>query len=196
MISVYVDGDYDTFSVDWPQLMTIIDVGATTGAFTLRAAKRAPQARIIAVEPNPAVYSFLVTNVQLNGLANRIATVPTALGAVAGHGDVVDLTYSTLATVVPRPAATTSSVPIETLEQLMDRLRVAHCDFLKIDCEGGEYDILLSCSDALLKRVTTLICEFHPMPGHSLEELLDRLAVSGFKTTASGGPVGFIYANR
>ena len=103
---------------------------------------------------------------------------------------------STLATVASRQVGTATSVHIETLESLMFRLGVTSCDLLKIDCEGAEYEILLSSSDALLSSVGSIICEFHPVHDRSPEELVARLKEAGFVTRCRGGPVGFIYAHR
>src|SRR5437879_4305635 len=48
-----------------------------------------------------------------------------------------------------------AAAPIEaiTLEQVFDRSRIERCDFLKIDCEGAEYDILFGASEVALRRI-------------------------------------------
>src|SRR2546422_7482172 len=63
LISVYLDSDYARADIEWNSLRTIIDVGATVGAFTLWVSRLASEAQIVAVEPNPEVYSFLIANV-------------------------------------------------------------------------------------------------------------------------------------
>jgi FkbM family methyltransferase len=189
VISVYLDGDYASFPVKWAKLRTIIDVGATTGCFSLWASRRAPQARIISIEPNPAIYSFLVRNVAQNELGAE--TRPIALGAARGFAEVVDRDFSTLATAVPTTAPT--GVEMLTLEEVMDETNIGWCDLLKIDIEGGEYDVLLS---APLMRIGTIICEFHPVVGRSLSVVVSKLEAEGFTTEVTGGPIGFIFAER
>ena len=39
----------------------------------------------------------------------------------------------------------TISVEAVTLEEVFDRHAVDRCDFLKIDCEGAEFDLLRAC---------------------------------------------------
>ncbi|HEV2035678.1 MAG TPA: FkbM family methyltransferase [Candidatus Dormibacteraeota bacterium] len=196
MISVYLDQDYAPFDVKWPDIHSVIDVGATTGCFTLWALKRAPDARVVAVEPNQNVFPFLLKNVEANGLVARVRTVPTALGAITGHAAVIDRTYSTLATVMPQSSATPSSVPMMTLRQLMAEFDIANCDLLKMDCEGAEYDILLTTGDDVLHRIGAIVCEFHPIPGRSVNELSEKLTAAGFRVSIFGAGLGFIVAKR
>lgn len=196
VVSVYLDQDYAAYDIPWSEITSVIDVGATVGCFTLWALKRAPQARVVAVEPNANVYQFLLKNIEANGLSRQVLTLPAALGAKSGEGFVVDRTFSTLATVVPDSATSRSKVRVITLEQLMQEAGLTYCDLLKIDCEGGEYDILGASSDDVLQHVGTIVCEFHPRAGRTVEELSDRLAAAGFTVSVFGGPVGFIVAKR
>ncbi len=196
MISVYLDQDYAPFDLAWAEFRSVIDVGATTGCFTLWALQRAPEARVVAVEPNQNVFPFLLKNVEANGLAGRVRTVPTALGARSGHGAVVDRTYSTLATVVPQVSGHSPSVRVITLGQLMADCNLVNCDLLKMDCEGAEYDILLTSADDVLRRIGAIVCEFHPIPGRSVNELSDRLTAGGFNVSVFGAGIGFIVAKR
>jgi FkbM family methyltransferase len=196
LISVYLDQDYAPFDIPWHEVNSLIDVGATVGCFTLWALKRATHAMAVAVEPNPNVYPFLCMNVAANGLAHRVRTISSALGSKTGYGQVVDRTFSTFATVVPESTASLSSVPILTLGQLIAQVGIEECDLLKLDCEGSEYEILLGCDDEVLSRIRAIVCEFHPMPGHSVDDLANRLISAGFTLQVSGGPIGFVYARR
>ncbi len=146
LVSVYVERDYATFPIPWPTLRTIVDAGATTGCFTLWAHQKAPNARILAIEPNRTVFPFLVENVR------------------AKH--------------------------------VLDEARFSSCDLLKIDIEGGEYDVLLVADASTLARIRTIVCEFHPMPNHSVNELVRHLTDNGFRVSVSGGLLGFIFAER
>ncbi len=196
LVSVYVERDYATFPIPWPTLRTIVDAGATTGCFTLWAHQKAPNARILAIEPNRTVFPFLVENVRANRLSEQVETMPVALGARAGFADVVDPSYSTFATAIARSVASTSTVDMTTLEHVLDEARFSSCDLLKIDIEGGEYDVLLVADASTLARIRTIVCEFHPMPNHSVNELVRHLTDNGFRVSVSGGLLGFIFAER
>jgi FkbM family methyltransferase len=196
VISVFVDRDYAPFELNWTDVLTVIDIGATVGCFSLWALRLAPDAQVVAVEPNIKVYPFLVKNLQANGFASRARTLRLALGAVSGYGAVVDKTFSTLATVVPVSFDSPTAVRVVTLDQLMDEVSITKCDLLKIDCEGAEYDLVLGSTNDVLGRFATIVCEFHPRPDHSVPELSKRLEEAGFSVSTFGGPVGFLLAKR
>jgi len=182
VIDVYVNQEYDRAQISWSDLKLIIDVGSTVGSFTVWASRRAPKARLIAIEPNPAVYPYLLENVKQNHLEGRVETIEAALGAVPG---------------VPVEVGKGPTMRLMTLEQVFDETRTDHCDLLKIDCEGGEYDILLTAPDRLLERVGTIICEYHFPTGHEPQQLVDRLVKSGFHVEADHTPpFGLILATR
>ena len=63
----------------------LLDVGANIGLFTLWAAARAPEARIVACEPAPASFSLLCRNVRERGLDGRVCTMPLAIGSSASR---------------------------------------------------------------------------------------------------------------
>jgi FkbM family methyltransferase len=197
LISVYVDRDYGPMQIAWSDLRSIIDVGSTVGSFTLWAAHQSPHAKVIAVEPNPEVYPYLVDNVHRNDLAERVKTVEAAVGSASGLAAIEDdRTFSTLVRVVPVGAGRGPTVRMLTLEQLLLETENNYCDLLKIDCEGGEYDILLTAPDWLLSRIGAIICEYHPTPQREPEQLIKRLSDAGFAVERDRTPVGFIRATR
>lgn len=44
-------------------------------------------------------------------------------------------------------------------------------DVVKIDCEGGEYDLVLASSEESWASVQRVVIEFHPVDNHSWNEL-------------------------
>lgn len=54
---------------------TVVDAGAGSGRFCIAAARRWPQARIVAVERHPRMLELLRSNLQLKGLAHRVAVI-------------------------------------------------------------------------------------------------------------------------
>jgi hypothetical protein len=55
----------------------------------------------------------------------------------------------------------------------------APVDAVKIDCEGGEYDLVLGSSPTSWTTVQRLVIEFHPVDGHGWPELRDYFASVG-----------------
>ncbi|MGZ0171284.1 MAG: FkbM family methyltransferase [Planctomycetales bacterium] len=83
----------------------------------------------------------------------------------------------------PLPPVRTSH-PCRNLASLLDEASFDKVDLLKIDCEGGEYEILDSTSDELLSRIDRVCMEFHELhPSHDHRNLVQRLESCGFDVT-------------
>ena len=62
-------------------------------------------------------------------------------------------------------------------------------DFLKLDVEGAEYDILLNCPDEMLTKVRRIVMEYHEFDAdkRNHEDLVKRLNSQGFTVTVEKG---------
>ena len=87
-----------------------------------------------------------------------------------------------------------------TLPEIFDSHQIDTCDFLKMDCEGAEYEILLSCPEEYLSRVKRFQVEFHEEPGiyHNRQDLIDALRRAGFDVAVEAWDPnrGYIYGER
>jgi FkbM family methyltransferase len=116
--------------------MTVVDVGANLGYFSLLASKLVgPAGRVVALEPNSENCRLLLSSLRLNGMSN-VDLLPVAADVAPGwayyathvgsNGGLVedDNLLSRFGTVVPT----------FRLDDLVDR----KVDFLKMDVEGAE----------------------------------------------------------
>ena len=55
----------------------------------------------------------------------------------------------------------TESVPTFTFKEFLDDNNITHIDFLKCDCEGGEYDVFQQSNIEFLKTIPKIVTEFH-----------------------------------
>jgi precorrin-6B methylase 2 len=79
-----------------------------------------------------------------------------------------------------------------SLDAIFEENGIERCDFLKVDCEGCEYPVLLGASDAALSKVGHIAMEIHlqtPERKRHYAELLRRLAGSGFIVREVDSPV-------
>jgi len=161
----------------------IVDIGAHYGYFSLFAAlNTAEDSRIIALEPSPTNFSILNRNLTVAGLKN----IQAIQAAIAKQSGPVTLfrSHSFNHSLYPSDQdGTRDTVPGITLSQLFEQQQLSTIDFLKIDCEGAEYPILLEASPSLLSRIQTISLEFHDLrqKGYAPDDLAEHLRKNGFE---------------
>ena len=174
----------------------VIDVGAHVGVFTLRAAKRAVEGRIIAIEPHPFNYKLLTENVKQNKLKN-VVTVNTALSDHNGTAKLY-VSRSTSHSIVTQLSEKYLKTPVKKLDSLVDELNIKKVNMIKINAEGSELEILKG-SEKMLKKTFHLAIQC----GHTsteLEECSRFLTARGFKIATFADPfvqsIEYLYAYR
>jgi FkbM family methyltransferase len=157
----------------------ILDCGANVGVSIMYFKKIYPDAEITAFEPDKTIFNILkknvdnfqINNVQLinKGLSNKegIATFYDD-GADFGHildNDEIDLLR-------------TIEIDTISLRPYLNR----KVDFLKIDIEGKEGDLIKDCGD-LLGKVDRIFIEYHSFKNReqTLHEILKTLNYNKFK---------------
>jgi FkbM family methyltransferase len=138
--------------------LTVLDIGANVGSFSLWANLRWPGSVIHAYEPHPETHAMLVRNVAgLNVTCHRVAVFPTDQPELpfhsrhAGDGEAglvvsLDRKYQAM------PAERTFAVPVVHPRAL------PACDVLKVDVEGAEAHILEAMD---LERISLILLEYH-----------------------------------
>jgi FkbM family methyltransferase len=162
----------------------ILDVGAHIGTFAVLAASKVPRGTVYAIEACQNTYSYLRINAALNRLEN-LSTFHLALsdrrGTCTLYYDSGNWGHST----VSRLSNRSEVVECCTLQQFFDENRIDKCSFIKFNCEGAEFPILMSSPPGLLSRVQRMLVLYHCdlWTKNTLEELLTHLQASGFECT-------------
>ena len=127
--------------------MTVLDIGAHHGLYTLLAAKGVGRrGRVIAFEPSPRERRRLANHVRLNRCRN-VEVEACALGNESGEAELFlvdgfrDWGNSLRPPAVAEPTRKVS-VPVRRLDDVLAELGVEHVDFIKLDTEGGELAVL------------------------------------------------------
>lgn len=167
--------------------MTVVDVGANVGYYTLLAASCVgPQGRVFAVEPSPYAYARLSQVVADNALAN-IVTLQAALGSAPGEGVLYSPPSGNHSpSMVPSDHQDGVIVPLRTLDGCMKQWNLEQVDLLKIDVEGFEPQVLAGGHSALkAARIRAILCELNDWwlyrAGASAEELYHLIESAGFR---------------
>jgi FkbM family methyltransferase len=167
-----------------PDASVVLDLGANYGAFTLFAARTAPNARVISVEPFPPSFERLAGHVGRHQLDGRVHPWPFGVAASAGTRQMpLRPDESPFLGLLPPGAAAGGCVDVQvlTLPEVLDRVSqmpgCARIDFLKVDIEGAEHEIFRTTPPAVLARVRRVGMEYHP--SGSKKELFAALEKAG-----------------
>ncbi|MDP4263612.1 MAG: FkbM family methyltransferase [Bacteroidota bacterium] len=170
----------------------IADIGAHIGCFSLLAASQLTTGKVYSFEPSAETYQLLEKNVQTNNLPN-IKTFQLAVAAKAGttrlyHDKVLGNWGHTITKEV---SAESEIVNCITLGDFIELENLEHIDFIKFNCEGAEFGILLNTAPALLRRVKCMLILYH---GY-LEETFSEKQLAGY-LSAAGFKLHRRYRNR
>jgi len=140
----------------------LYDIGANVGAFTLIAAKLCgPRGRVVAFEPGYASFAHLCDNIVLNGCQDTVIPVPMALGSTTALGT---FTYRTLHAGQSRhgfvedewsgehstkPHRYSQPVLSMSLDEIISRFALPTPDYIKLDVDGGELNVLRGAAATL-----------------------------------------------
>jgi FkbM family methyltransferase len=146
----YSEGEVTLFNQVVPVGGTVVEVGANIGSLTVPLAQRAGEAgRVIALEPQRAVFNVLCANLALNGLVN-VEPLRVAAGQESGHTEVPLLDYAereNFGGISVGAAAERRTEKVPVLK--VDDLDLTRLDLLKIDVEGVEAQVVAGTASAI-----------------------------------------------
>lgn len=174
---VYLHRCYSVCKTD----RNIIDAGANIGLFVLYAARQAPTATILAIEPFPATFERLVRAVREHGLSNRVQCLNSALCGSEGLRVMKQTNQpSQMQRVAKENVEGGIPVTARTLSSIIDGVK-DEIDLLKVDIEGSEYEVLLNTANDHLRRVRRMVLEYHgDVEPYTRAQLFSYLAAAGF----------------
>jgi FkbM family methyltransferase len=152
----------------------VLDIGANTGVYAMLSARLAPDARVVAFEPNPVNAKRLRENVELNGLSARIDVVTRVLGAEVGHvaftipdTGQVSLVSSAVSSFTEAFADGAACRTIGVEQDTVDSFVQEHgcvVDAMKVDVESYELEVLRGALETLRAHRPFVMCEvFDPL---------------------------------
>jgi FkbM family methyltransferase len=179
--------DYERYGCYIQEGDVVLDLGGNIGVFAYRAETRGAS-KVISFEPVTPTFNCLIKNRGAktlvyknavggkNGFATfRIPTDFTHIGG--GTSEDQDLSLN------QREIIHSERVIIIGINEIFENL-VEKIDFMKIDIEGGEVEVLENISDKNLKSLRCLAAEFHKTyDGFDKfqSDLVDRMVNLGFK---------------
>lgn len=163
--------------------LTIVDVGAHIGAFSIEVAATHRNAAVHAIEPSCDNYQILAHNVWQNRLPNitlHNIALSDSDGVVTLHHAAENWGHS-IFRVLAGNTGLRSVARSQTLSTFMANNHITKIDHLKMNAEGAEYQVILGTSTDVLKNVQSMMVEFHPLLTHCGEEIAEKLDRCGFE---------------
>jgi FkbM family methyltransferase len=141
----------------------IFDVGANVGKYSMLLAKTFPQAQIYAFEPNENTFKQLAANV-----GNAVKCVNIGMGSeekiekiytysdnlASSHASIYEEVFHTFH---KRDDVVEIEFQLTTLDLFCEKKKVTGIDFLKIDTEGNELNVLKGARETLSERKVKII---------------------------------------
>jgi len=186
----------DNFQIDKNDV--VIDVGAHIGLFVLYASQFCKNGKIFCFEPIKENYNLLLDNISLNNIKNifpyNIAvTKKTSIAKIflnedeSGHSMFIE-------------NKSFVQVDSKSLFDVFADNRIEECNFLKLDCEGAEYEIIESLPSDFFSKIDKTVIEYHmaDTKPELLEGLIKKLKQLSFTihTRPLFSDIGFLFARK
>lgn len=179
----------------------IIDIGGNVGFFSLAAFSKFPKAKIYAFEPHPYCFKVLQNyqqefkrfdwNIYHLAVSNKDEDI---------FLNTTNLEGFTTVTSVFKKSQDVKSFPVKAVrfDTFLEESNIDHIDFIKLDCEGAEYEILYALPKEKFKIIKSLCIETHKgeKEDQNLNSLNNYLKNVGYKTQIldEGNYSGYIWA--
>ena len=148
---------------------TVVDVGAHAGHYTLLSSKRVgANGKVIAIEADPSNFEILNRNIKLNGLTNVIPinyAVYSKQTKLKLYLPVEESGFSIYNTIMINRAKIDEKfieVNANTLDYLLQQNGIRDANWIKIDVEGAEFEVLKGAHNILSNsKDIALLIEVH-----------------------------------
>ncbi len=174
LVEIFVEDIYNIeFKTPKPY---ILDCGANMGLATIYLKKRYPEAVILAFEPDENNFSLLQKNINQHQWKN------IELRKEAVWKDDCTLKFKCDGTLGSKISDNNESgTEIEVKAIRLKHLLNQPVDFLKMDIEGAEYEVIKDCAENL-HNIKNLFIEFHGHFNkmHELNTIFDIVTKAGF----------------
>ncbi len=151
-----------------PEDGIIFDVGANVGIMSLQFAKSIPRGNVYAFEPTHYAYKRLKKNISLNTSASNIITIQSFVSRQSMHDHQIKA-YSSWKVDGKKTEAThpvhggtampADDVPATSLDDFCINEKISRLDFIKIDTDGHEIDVLMGAEKCIGKFRPQIIFE-------------------------------------
>lgn len=200
ILEIWLNKAYNRFGLEFNDNTIVVDIGANVGVFSVFAVFQSNNIKVYSYEPFPGNFMLLKNNIKLNNLKN---IEPFQLAVAANNKKrKLFLDETSIGHSLVETQGKFIEVNCVTLPEILAQIN--KCDFLKMDCEGAEYEIILNTPVTYLKKINQISMELHRQPkytkGKDISDVIDKLIAylesSGFNVVFDESDLSYIYAKR
>lgn len=184
-------------TIDEIKNRSVIDIGANIGCLSVLAASLGAR-MVIGVEPVAETFLKFRSNVEKSGFTN-ILPMKFVVSSTEGNNFKISRNNSNSgANSLYNVSDDYELVPGVTFDTLL-KLAIGDDIFLKLDCEGAEYDIIMTATKESMSRVKTIVLEVHSdlHPIYKGRDIIEnKLRELGFRNTKLDPIYFFNYDNN
>lgn len=144
--------------LDFKSLNTVIDLGSNRGIFSIICSSFAH--KIVSVEADNNYNEQFIVNLNRNNFKN-ISIINKFIGGLNDKENCAILNKT-------------------SLKEIMQSNNIEIIDFLKIDIEGSEYELINNLEDSIFLKIKNISMELHPNNGNN-EKLVKKLIKNQFR---------------
>jgi|SRR3989304_307962 len=177
--------------------LTILDIGGNIGLTTYYFSQFA--SRVITLEPSKDHFACILKMLDFNQIKN-VTPLNMALYMTDGEfelGHNQNKTMYSLHLAIKDQNIPSEMVPAVTLTTLFKDQGIDHVDFMKLDVEGSEYEILGHSTFAeVAPKIDSMLIEAHSWAGRHPNQLKESLKNRGFTVEQVQNDASLFYAHK
>lgn len=180
---IFIRDVYHLKEFSLKQNSIILDIGSNIGMFVLFVKTFYRDSKIIAYEPEKENFNLLKENIMLNNIDNCICH-NKAVWKKSGQTRFIIGDNIAVGHIDYQNSSGTKGIMVEclSLEDVFKIDNIRHCDLLKLDCEGAEYDILFNSENKIFDKISNITIEVHEIDKYrSPEKMKFFLINKGYK---------------
>jgi FkbM family methyltransferase len=166
---------------------TVIDIGAHIGRYTITSSKQVGNTgKVVAIEADPDNFQLLKRNITLNNLTNVLPlnyAVFSTRTRMKLYEQSASAKYNSLMLARTR-TKNYVEVNADTLDSILEENGVNQVNWIKIDVEGAEFEVLKGSNKTLSGEDVSLLVEIHNIddPSH-YDNIIDLLKYRNYAIT-------------
>jgi FkbM family methyltransferase len=167
----------------WPYTLpdgsTVVDVGASIGLFSLLIAANYHESHVLSYEPLTKCFNLLSENVGANHLEKRVKVHNVAVSSIGGERTFY-VQKDDIQSSFFKKGGDATIVNTLTIDDVL--AEAGKIDFLKMDIEGAEYEVLLNANNSTLRKIKAISLEYHDsILNHDHSELFEKFTNNDYK---------------